>query len=659
MYRSNIWQSAPAFAAVALLWIVSRPLMASGSDQIIRGEADALPPGAIARFGTLRWSTAGSADVVAFNPDGQTIACGPYAGSFAHAIQLWDVPTGEMRRVFRGHTDLITGVRFSRDGKRLFSSCCDQTIRSWDVASGRRLQTFAFKDAVFAFDITADEKTMAVALRNEVYLWDVERRKRIVRLASDKFEVRDVRFSHDDRLLAAPTPFGSVTVWNVATQEPKFSLDGGRSYFCNIAFSTTGDHLAAGSGSGGEGRVWDLSEDERTLVMGREVWKRPRGEAVAFSPTDQLLAMNHGWTGIGLFDSLTGELKHELVGHTGHVGGLDFSPDGKVLASSAQDGTIRLWDVATGKQLHDRPGHQHSVEAVEFSPDGEFLITGGADHSVRIWNTRDRAQIGTVDSHQGTIRGIAISANGELVASIDDCYGVQPAMLRVWDVESGSSRLQLMGGDNRFAGVTFSPDGTSLIAGTEDNFVRIWDVSSGELIRSIRTGDNFEDFICSIAVSPNGELLACGVDNDSIHLYDANTSKLLHVLEGHDRHSDWLLFLPDGQRLASASADHTAITWDLRTGKAEHILRGHDHWVTSIVCLADGKTLATASGDATIRLWDLPTGRALRVIHAHRGEINALSASKCGRYLASASTDTTVLLWDAQQLIRDRDKQDD
>ena len=69
---------------------------------------------------------------VSFSPGGKILA----SGSADNTIKLWDVSTGKELRTLWGHSGVINSVAFSPNGKILASGSSDMTIKSWDVDIG-------------------------------------------------------------------------------------------------------------------------------------------------------------------------------------------------------------------------------------------------------------------------------------------------------------------------------------------------------------------------------------------------------------------------------------------------------------------------------------------------------------------------------------------
>ena len=89
---------------------------------------------------------------------------------------------------------------------------------------------------------------------------------------------------------------------------------------------------------------------------------------------------------VRLWNTVTGEHKRTLTGHTSRVLSVAFSPDGQTLASGSLDDTVRLWDAVTGKHKRTLIGHTSSVYSVLFGPDGRTLASGSNDKTIRLWD---------------------------------------------------------------------------------------------------------------------------------------------------------------------------------------------------------------------------------------------------------------------------------
>jgi WD40 repeat protein len=111
----------------------------------------------------------------------------------------------------------------------------------------------------------------------------------------------------------------------------------------------------------------------------------------------------------------------------------------------------------------------------------------------------------------------------------------------------------------------------------------------------------------AVAFSPDGSTIVSGSEDQTIRVWDARDGTCLKTLTGHSGRVLSVVFSPDGRLLASGSVDRTIRLWDAVSGQCLRILGSHTNSVRSLAFSPDGQTLASGGDDGTIRLWDMHT----------------------------------------------------
>src|SRR5262249_12118488 len=71
-------------------------------------------------------------------PDAKRVA----SASYDQTVRVWDVETGREVCRLLGHGNGVRGVAFSPDGQRLATASEDQTVRLWDADKGKGLHRY-------------------------------------------------------------------------------------------------------------------------------------------------------------------------------------------------------------------------------------------------------------------------------------------------------------------------------------------------------------------------------------------------------------------------------------------------------------------------------------------------------------------------------------
>jgi WD40 repeat protein len=368
-----------------------------------------------------RWHVTAHPDTVqtlSFSPDGRALA----SGSAESAIRLWDVATGKPLCPTAGHQERVTAVAYSPDGGTILTGAWDRTVRLWDAASGKERATLAVGTeaeedragfrvtTVSHLTLSPDGKLLAVVRADDsVRFWD---------LPSGK-EARSLRgccvaFSPDGRLIACgdrgDLNGGVIRLYERETGRLVRELRGHKTQLAALAFTPDGKTLLSRgivlfgmrTGEPGESeteflRAWDVDTGKQ-----RRAFTSPDAALIAsltLSPDGRTLAITaDGGKTVVLLETATGARRAELRGHTEMIFRVAFAPDGRTLASGSMDGTIRLWDLPSGKEVGRLEGHRGWVLDLAFSPDGRRLASASLDTTALVWDVarttrRERAPV--------------------------------------------------------------------------------------------------------------------------------------------------------------------------------------------------------------------------------------------------------------------------
>jgi WD40 repeat protein len=241
-------------------------------------------------------------------------------------------------------------------------------------------------------------------------------------------------------------------------------------------------------------------------------------------------------------------------------------------------------------------------------------------------------------THPHFVYCAAFSPDGTQIVS-----GSQDQTVRVWDASTGTILHTLQGHTGYISSVEVSLDGTRIVSGSHDHTVRIWDASTGVPIQTL---EGHTDYVLSVAFSPDGTYVVSGSGDKTIRVWDTSTGIVLHTLGSHADEVNSVAFSLDGSYIISGSDDRTIRIWTVSAGRVLRTLEGHAGWVNSVQFSPDGTRITSGSSDQTVRVWDAITGALLHTLQGYTNYIGSVVFSPDGTRIASGSHDHTVRVWD-------------
>jgi cell division cycle 20, cofactor of APC complex len=277
-----------------------------------------------------------------------------------------------------------------------------------------------------------------------------------------------------------------------------------------------------------------------------------------------------------LWNAATGatEALCELQGEEDYVTSVSWIKEGGgYLAVGTASADVQLWDVEKMKQVRSMKGHTARVGALDWNT--HVLSSGSRDSTIMNHDVRVRDHhIATLRGHEQEVCGLKWSPDGSMLAS-----GGNDNLLCIWDASGSMTPATAATGgvvrevaprhvlrDHMAAvkALAWCPWSRTTLAsggGSSDRTIKTWNASSGALLNSIDTGSQ----VCSLLFNPNHRELVSshGFSRNEISVWKYPSFVKVRELTGHTARVLHMAAGPDGSSVATAGADETLRFWRL------------------------------------------------------------------------------------------------
>ena len=592
------------------------------------------------------------------------------------------ISAGIRLKIQSGHSEMVTSVDFSFDGRLIVTGSADGTTLLWDAESGAEIRKFTqHTRSVNSVRFAPNSYLVLTGSSDETArLWDAEYDAQIQVFRGHSGAVTSVAFSQNGEFLLTGGEDQTARMWRMNSGVEVGFFVGHTGAVSSVALSPSGEVVVTASIADGSVRWWSVStgkELRRLNHSGRAVSLSREGKDVLTDRGERSSDYVFGeriaaqlWSESGFnqrFNWPRGmQFRREVMGSADwaypDVNALGFCQGiHSILAATGRQ--VLLWDTSTMTpiQVFNTSDVEDAglVSSFSCSPNGERIVIGTWDGAARLWDTSTGKQIREFRSEiSNSVLSLEISSDGRLLATGDGYKGSSDFFTRVWDLNSNAKLQRLSQSETAITSVKFSPDGHILLsASPKDYFFSLWSLMHGADEPLHRTVFS-QGTVLSASFSPNGQRLAIGTSSRKLQVWDTFRGNHLYTISNIV--AEVVAFSPDGKYVLSAGSDKIARIWKppkqlfiygdlVEETDAEEIQRfeGHEGAVLSVAFSRDERLL-TGSNDFTGRIWSVESGEELVPLIGHSGPIKSVAFSSNGEIALTGSLDGTARLWNAR-----------
>ncbi|KAI7285460.1 Periodic tryptophan protein [Hortaea werneckii] len=432
--------------------------------------------------------------------------------------RIWslDPEEGFTPTVLSGHRTAVYAAWFSADQETIWTISKDGALFQW--------QYLPHPDADPEMDDPEDER------------WRINSRHYFFQQDSS---LTTAAFHAPSNLLVTGFSNGLFMIHELPDFNEIHKLSISASNIDTVSINNSGEWLAFGSSALGQLLVWEWQSESYIL---KQQGHFDNLNALTYSPSGDRVITCADDGKIKVWDTASGFCIVTFTEHTSGVTACEFSKRGNVLFTASLDGSVRafdliryrcfrtftapkrlsfsslavdpsgevvaagslddfdihIWSVQTGQLLDELSGHEGPVSSLGFAPNGSALVSGSWDHTVRIWSVFNRTQTSEPLQLQADVLCVSVRPDSKQIA-----VSTLDAQVTFWSLSEGTQEAGLDGrrdvsggrkltdrrtaanvsGTKSFNTVTYSADGSIVLAGGNSKYICLYSVETGVLLK--------------------------------------------------------------------------------------------------------------------------------------------------------------------------------
>ena len=441
--------------------------------------------------------------------------------------RIWslDPESGFTPTVLSGHRTDVEAAWFSADQETIYTISKDGALFQWQYLP----PADAHPD-----NLTEGDERWRISNRNYFYQ------------SQEHANLTCAAFHAPSNLLVTGFSNGLFMLHELPSFFEIHKLSISASTISTISISPDGSWLAFGSSNLGQLLVWEWQSESYIL---KQQGHFDNLNALNYSPSGDRIITTSDDGKVKVWDTASGFCIVTFTEHTSGVTACEFARRGNVLFTASLDGSVRafdliryrcfrtftapkrlsfssiavdpsgevvaagslddfdvhIWSVQTGQLLDQLSGHEGPVSSLAFAPNGGNLVSGSWDRTVRIWSIFSRTQTSEPLQLQADVLCVSVRPDSKQIA-----VSTLDGQLTFWSLSEGTQETGLDGrrdisggrkatdrrtaanvaGTKSFNTVTYSADGSVVLAAGNSKYICLYSVETGVLLKKFTVSVN-------------------------------------------------------------------------------------------------------------------------------------------------------------------------